>query len=103
VNARLKAPAAAAAARRLAQDVPIPLTLGEACELIGRDLDPENFASSALESIADQIEITSVLVETDSSGESWRLFANLAERAKFASRIAKLLQADSVAESEASE
>lgn len=83
-----------AAARRTLADMPVPITLGEICHVIGTDVDPERFATSALSAIADQINSTAVLVETDSSNDSWRLFKNLSQRAELASRVAAWLEAE---------
>ncbi len=77
-----------AAAHQAMRDIPVPMTLGEICEVIGSDVVPGEFGSSALRSIADQIKTTAVLVETEWSDDSWRLFENLSARAELAGRVA---------------
>jgi hypothetical protein len=83
-----KAAADFAAARRALADMPVPMTLGEICEVIGQDVVPEEFGSSALRAIADQIKTTAVLTETDWSADAWRLFGNISARAELAGRVA---------------
>lgn len=81
-------------ARAAIQDMTVPVTLGEVCALIGTDVDPTDFASTAFASIGDQIHTLATLVETDASHDSWRLFRNLSERAKLAGRVAAWLTAE---------
>jgi hypothetical protein len=81
-------------ARAAIRDLAVPVTLGEVCALIGTDVDPADFASTAFESIGDQISTLATLVETDASHDSWRLFRNLSERAKLAGRVAAWLAAE---------
>jgi len=72
----------------------VPMTLAEVCDLVGTDVSPEDFASTALESIGDQIYTLATLTENDASNESWRLFRNLSERAKLAGRVTAWLEAE---------
>lgn len=89
-----------AAATRSLAEMSVPMTLGEICDIIGVDVQPESFATSALSAIADQINSTAVLVETDRSNDSWRLFKNLSQRAELASRVAEWLAAEATEQAE---
>ena len=85
-----------AAAKKRMADIPVPMTLGEICGVIGNDVHPELFASEALAAIADQVETTAVIIDAapDFSGDAWRLFKNIAERAKLASRVTAWLESE---------
>lgn len=78
----------------------VPMTFGQLCVLLGHDIEPERFASTALDSLAEQTETLADLVECapDFSGDAWRLFKNMAERAKYASKVVSWLGSDKPAE-----
>lgn len=74
------------AARARAHAIPIPLTLEEACLLVGQGVEAERFAVTALESLAEEM----FSVAGDCVDDSPVLMA-LAERTKLAARVARLL------------
>lgn len=89
-----------AQARRAIAEMPVTMTLGQVCTLLGRDIEPGTFASSALASFADQIETVAVICDTapEFSSDAWRLFQNLAQRAEYASKVVSWLESGKPAE-----
>lgn len=74
----------------------VSMTLDQLCVLLGQNIEPERFASEALDSIADQIDTLAALTEDapDFTQEAWRLFKNLSERAKYAGKVVSWLGSD---------
>jgi len=88
-----------AEARDSIGSIPIPMTLGKACLLIGGNVEPENFATTAFAAIARDIETLSDLAEHESEESGfygWLVLQQLAERARFAGEVAALLEAEAV-------
>src|SRR5689334_4472801 len=92
--------AAHAAAGRDVNELRIPMTFGQLCKLLGQNIEPETFASTVLDSLGDQLETTAAIVDNapDFSCDSWRLFKNIAERAKYAGQVVRWLESEKPAE-----
>jgi hypothetical protein len=75
--------------RKAAESFPITLTLGELCNLIAYEINPEKFASSALSRLAEDFDVLSDLVERrESAGyESWKTMQGMRCRMEFAARV----------------
>jgi hypothetical protein len=88
-----------AEARDAIGSIVVPITLAKACLLIGGNVEPENFATTAFSAIARDIETLSDLAEHESEESGfygWLVLQQLAERARFAGEVAALLEAEAV-------
>lgn len=81
-------------ARREIASIPVPMTLGQACSLIGYNVRPDDFVATAFDAIAQDVDTLSNLAERvsgESGYEGWVMFQHLATRARFAGEVASLL------------
>src|SRR4051794_30413439 len=71
----------------------LTLTLAEACELVGNDLEPVSFREQVFEVIARDLDVLSDLSERrESQGfDTWCAFQNLHQRIRLAGRIAAVI------------
>lgn len=86
---------------RAEADVPITLSLSDAAELVAHDIDIRNFAQSAFDALARDVDTLSDFAEqhVESSYEGWQLFQNLATRMRFAGTVVAQLRTRSSEES----
>lgn len=72
---------------------PMTFTLGELCSAIGYDVEPTDFAATALERIGEQIEdMTDAVANGNGVGHvQWRNFNGIAKRAELAAKIQRKL------------
>jgi hypothetical protein len=70
----------------------VTLSLAQACELVGRDLDLGRFQESVFEVLARELDVLSDLSESAESGfDMWCAFQNLTERIRLAGKIAAVI------------
>lgn len=81
-------------ARRSVGELPVPMTLSEICALMGVGCEPENFAPTAFESLAGQLEAAATFAENEGSYDGWRVINNIAERMKCAGNVARWLETE---------
>lgn len=83
------------AAERARKAELVPLPLGELCRIIGPDVDIGEFASTALMSLAIQLEgLRSIAAKDDggSSYDQWCVITNIVDRMRLASRVGRWLE-----------
>lgn len=74
--------------------IEVKLTLKEACGLIGSGVTATNFAATAFDVLAAEIDAMAYVTENnDSAEEGWILLQNLAQRARLAAKIERQLSA----------
>ncbi|MEO8905495.1 MAG: hypothetical protein ABI488_23510 [Polyangiaceae bacterium] len=83
--------AAFTAKRKELADRTLTLTVGEACDLVGRDLEPSEFTEQVFETIARDLDVLSDLAENGNGFDGWCAFQNLCERIKLAGKIAAVI------------
>jgi hypothetical protein len=96
-NARAKAAVAElAAAQEDMATLAVPMTLADVCGIISVDCKPDNFAVTALESLAGQVSALQCIVEKEEvdAYEGYRLLENLSERMRLAARVTSWLQSE---------
>jgi len=70
---------------------PMTFTFGELAGAIGYEVKAEDFAATALEAIAQEIENVADCAEASAGMHIWRHFNNIAGRAEFAAKIQRQL------------
>jgi len=70
---------------------PLTLTLAEACDLVGRDLEPTCFQEQVFEVLARELDVLSDIGENASGFEGWCAFQNLRSRIELAGKIAAVI------------
>jgi hypothetical protein len=90
---------AAEAAAKVLKEIgatPVPMTLDEICDVIGEDCHASNFASSALETLAGQVDALANVAEKEEVDpfEAFRLMRNVCERMRLASRVTAWLESE---------
>lgn len=76
----------------------VPMTLSEVCEVIGRDCKPEKFSSTALETLAGQLDgLTTIADANEGVGtyDQWRVVDNVVARMRLAANVAAWLESES--------
>jgi len=70
----------------------LTLTLGEACGLVGRDLEPTQFQQQVFNVLARELDVLSDLSQSAEDGfDIWCAFQNLTERIRLAGKIAAVI------------
>lgn len=86
------------AARPALGEVRIPMTLNDVCALMGRDCQPDEFAATAFECLADQLDAVAQFAENGPTGnngyEMWKVVNNIAERMRCAGEVATWLECE---------
>ena len=74
----------------------VPLTLGKLCRIIGPDVKPERFGSTALLSLAIQLEGIESIAEQDNTGmyDRWCCVENIVDRMRLAANVAEWLDSE---------
>jgi len=81
-----------AAKRKALTSLPVTISLVEACNLVGRDLDPSQFQEQVFTILARELDVLSDLSESAESGfDVWCAFQNLTERIRLAGKIAAVI------------
>lgn len=99
-KARLKAALGAeehAQARAAMAELRVPMTLSDICEVIGRDCKPEKFSSTALETLAGQLDgLTTIADANEGVGtyDQWRVVDNVVARMRLAANVAAWLETE---------
>lgn len=70
---------------------PMTFSLGELCAVIGCEVKSEDFATTALEAISQEIESGADLAERCAGFAIWRHLSNIAKRAEFAAKLQRQL------------
>lgn len=78
------------------QDMPVPMTLGKLCRVIGPNVDAQKFASTALMSLAIQLEGIESIAEQDNSGcyDRWCCVESIVDRMRLAANVTAWLESD---------
>jgi hypothetical protein len=81
------------ARREALANTPVPLTLAEACDLVGRDLEPSKFQTQVFDVLARDLNVLSDIGESqfESGFEGWCAFQNLRARIELAGKIAAVI------------
>ena len=91
------AAARAGKARQALGDLAVPMTLNEIAGIIGVNVRATDFASTALDDLATQLDGVSIVAEADTGGcyDSWCVVENIVARMKLASRVTAWLEHES--------
>ena len=76
------------AKREALEGRPVVLTLREACDLVGRDLEPTAFQKQVFDVLARELDVLSDLGESTATFDGWCALQNLRDRIKLAGKIA---------------
>jgi len=89
---------AAEKARDVMGNLPVPMTLNEICALMGPDCKAEDFAASALKTLAGQLYAVAQFAESGLGGdggyEQWQVIENIVERMKCAGEVVTWLESE---------
>lgn len=86
-----------AQARAAIADLRVPMTLSDICGVIGRDCKPESFSSTALETLAGQLDgLTAIADANEGLGtyDQWRVVDNVVARMRLAANVAAWLETE---------
>lgn len=75
-------------------EIPVPMTLNEICRLMGPECRAENFAASALDTLASQLYAVAGLAERDGSYDGWQVVENIVDRMKCAGEVVTWLESE---------
>jgi hypothetical protein len=75
------------------EGLPVTLTLREACDLVGRDLEPAAFQEQVFNVLARELDVLSDLAEDQAHAgfDGWCAFQNLRSRIELAGKIAAVI------------
>lgn len=81
-------------------NVTIPITLGKLCRVIGPDVKPERFGTTALMSLAVQLEGIESIAQMENTGlyDRWCCVENIVARMRLAANVSEWLEQGQPAE-----